>query len=135
MRFKYRAKEEATIPTASMADIAFLLILFFMVTTVFRVEQGLQVKLPEAEATKKLPPKNIAHVWISGDGMVMINDNPVAINLVGPILEREVSINPNLIVSLQTDKDARYRVVEAVFEQLQAAEALRVNLAALMERG
>ena len=135
MRFKYKAKEEATIPTASMADIAFLLILFFMVTTVFRVEQGLQVKLPEAEATKKLPPKNIAHIWISADGMVMINDNPVAINLIGPIVEREVSINPNLIISLQTDKDARYRVVEAVFEQLQTAEALRVNLAALMERG
>lgn len=135
MRFKYKGREEATIPTASMADIAFLLILFFMVTTVFRVEQGLKVKLPEAEASKKLPPKNVAHVWVSSDGMIMIDDNPMAINLVGPQMERKAATNPNLIVSIQTDKDARYGVVDAVFEQLQIGGALKVNLAAVKERG
>ncbi len=134
MRLKYKAREEATIPTASMADIAFLLILFFMVTTVFRVEQGLKLKLPEAEATKKLPPKNISHIWVSADAMIMIDDNPMAVNLVAPIMERKVSINPNLIVSIQSDRNARYRTVEAVFEQLQTAGALRVSLATLMTR-
>jgi biopolymer transport protein ExbD len=65
-----REKVEATIPTASMADIAFLLLIFFMVTTTFRAETGLQVIIPQVEAAEKMPTKDLSHIWISKNGIV-----------------------------------------------------------------
>ena len=61
----HKEKVEATIPTASMADIAFLLLIFFMVTTTFRAETGLRVVIPQVEAAEKMPAKNLTHIWIS----------------------------------------------------------------------
>jgi len=75
MRFAKKKEDAASIPTASMADIAFLLILFFMVTTVFRAETGIPVKLPTAEMGRKLPNKGIVHIYASNSGNISINDN------------------------------------------------------------
>ena len=62
MRFQRVEEERPEIPTASTSDIVFLLLIFFMVSTVFKTEQGLQVELPSAMATKKVSMKHIAHI-------------------------------------------------------------------------
>jgi biopolymer transport protein ExbD len=131
---KLSKKEEIEIPTCSMADIAFLLIIFFMLTTVFVTERGIQVVLPRAVATKKLPKKNIAHIWISSEGAISINDNLVKTEYVSPIMARKVQMNPDVIVSIIMDKEGNYGVLSDVFEQLKDAKALKVSLATLKEK-
>jgi biopolymer transport protein ExbD len=60
------------IPTSSMADIAFLLLVFFLVTTVFDDERGLSLVLPEADRPVPVSPANVLHLWVLGDGTVEV---------------------------------------------------------------
>jgi biopolymer transport protein ExbD len=135
MRFLYKKKEQAAIPTASMADIAFLLIIFFMVTTIFRAEQGLKVFIPKAEATNKLPKKNIAHIWVSEEGLISIDDNLVRLDQVRMVMKGKMLVNPNLITSILADQSVSYGVMNDVFEQLQHAEAYKVSLTTKKKTG
>jgi len=71
-----------------MADIAFLLLIFFMVTTTFRKEQSREIIFPDAQATQKSNEKrkNILHVWIEPDGSVFINDALIPMDRVGDVV-------------------------------------------------
>lgn len=134
MRLK-REKLPATIPTCSMADIAFLLLVFFMVSTVFRVETGLKVIIPQAEAAKKIPTKNLTHVWIAMNGIVSIDDALITKDKVSPIMNRKRQINPDIIVSVRCDKSTNYGLVEDVFDQFVEANVLKISLATTKKRG
>jgi biopolymer transport protein ExbD len=135
MQFEKKKESGAGIPTGSMADIAFLLILFFMVTTVFRAETGLVVNLPEAEQGRKLPNKGISHIYLDRKGMISINDVHYNINQVSSVMAKQMQIDPGTIVSLQIDKKSKYDIVGDLFDQLSEAEALRVSLATERKRG
>jgi biopolymer transport protein ExbD len=69
MRFSSaRSRARADIPTSSLADIAFLLLIFFLVTTVFDEERGLSMLLPQAEQV--VPQTNVLHFIVRTDGLV-----------------------------------------------------------------
>ena len=123
------------IPTASMADIAFLLLIFFMVTTVFVRYRVTGIVLPRAEKVEEIKTRrHISYVWISADRKVYIDDKIAQVNQVAPIFyERRVQ-NPRLIVSLKCDTRAPYGLVSQVIEELRKADALRVNFATDRER-
>ena len=75
MKFQKKSKVSTNIPTASMPDIVFMLLLFFMVTTVFRQFSGLPVDLPSARKIAKLDAKkNVANIWASLDGEISVDD-------------------------------------------------------------
>ncbi len=134
MRFSKKKDEPAGIPTGSMADIAFLLIFFFMVTTVFRAEQGLEVTLPEAEEGRKLPNKGIVHIYVARS-IISIDDNQLTINQVSFYMAKKMLVDPATIVSLRIDQETKYDIVGDLFEQLSEARALRVSLATDKMRG
>lgn len=135
MKLTSGEKSKTEIPTCSMADIAFLLIIFFMLTTVFRVERGFRVTLPAAQSTKKLPKRDIAHMWISSEGAISIDDNIVKKEYVSSIMARKVATNPNVIISILMDKDSEYGILSDIFNQLKEAKTLKVSLATLKEKG
>ena len=133
MHFERIEKEKPEIPTASTSDIVFLLLIFFMVSTVFKTEQGLQVELPSAVSTKKIEIKHIAHIWVGyqGDkGVISIDDRIVPVGQVRKIMQMKKRIDPNLIVSIMGDKDTPYWISNDVFGQLIKANALKVSLSA-----
>ena len=75
MKFKKKTKISSEIPTSSMPDIIFMLLIFFMVTTVLREYSGLPVQLPKAKRIEKLKSKrHTSHIWISKDGLISIDD-------------------------------------------------------------
>lgn len=78
MKFR-RMKEEAEIPTASMADIAFLLIVFFMLTTVFAETRGINFKIPPPQDEEVQSPEReeAVHIRIDAAGGVTIDGQPV----------------------------------------------------------
>ena len=136
MRFERKARVGQAIPTSSMADIAFLLLIFFMVSTVFVRYRGLTVILPDAKKTQKIETKrNITHVWASPAGQVMIDDMVVKDmpTLLG-IVANKMQENPRIIVSIKADQRAPYGVISDVMEELRRAGALRINFATKRER-
>ena len=114
------------IPTSSMGDIAFLLLIFFMVTTIFRQENGLPVELPRAEAGEEVNRELVSNVYINRTGQISIDDRLVQIKHIPDILGLKISDNPQLIVAFKTDNYADYGVVSDVMEALKEVNAVRV---------
>ena len=132
-KFHRKANVGQSIPTSSMADIAFLLLVFFMVTTIFKLEDGLVVEMPKAEAAVSVPRERVSHIWIDRLGNISINDKLVAVNQVEPIIYGKLVVNPALIVAFNTDKQTPFEVVHDVMEELKAANATRVSFTADFE--
>jgi len=134
MKFESNLKVENTVPTASMADIAFLLLIFFMTTTIFRMEEGLPVKLPRAETAQKQKRERILHVWIDAVGDISINDKLVEVENIEAIMVNALKENPALIVAFNADHRTPYGVVSDVMEQLKRANAVRVSFTSDREK-
>ena len=134
--FQKKSKTQSEIPTSSMADIAFLLLIFFMVSTTFRKEQPREVIFPDAEATQKSDEKrkNILHVYLERDGNVYINDARVRMeqdsDVVLPLYRES---DRNLVVSIRGDRQVPYKYINQVTEELRQANAVRVFFATDLE--
>ncbi len=126
MAFKKTIKSEPFIPTSSMGDIAFLLLIFFMVTVVFTEETGLVVTLPRAEAGEEGVRDLLTNVYINEKGMISIDDQIVPVDRVAALMAQKVQENPFMIVAFKTDKHTPYGVVSDVMEQLKEAGAVKV---------
>ncbi|MFQ5766554.1 MAG: ExbD/TolR family protein [Acidobacteriota bacterium] len=118
-----RKKDEVEIPTASMADIAFLLIIFFMVTTVFSATKGLDFKLPKDE-DEQLQSENIEAVYIKVQpgGAVLVDRTPMGLDQILPYLQPKLERWPDKPVILHTDPEATYEDMIAVYDVLNQAE-------------
>lgn len=126
---------EPNIPTASTADIAFLLIIFFMLTTVFRTEQGLKITLPGAESTERiLKRRNVAFVWLDKGGRTTINDNLLELKGVTSVMAGKFAENPDLIAVIRADREIEYGRVNDILEALKDAGVLKVTFATELER-
>jgi len=110
-----------------MADIAFLLIVFFMVTTIFKLEQGLAITLPRSTAGEKIPREKVAHIWIDRTGIISIDDLVISVPDIEPMILAKIRENHGLIISFNTDEKAPYRMVNEAMERLKLANALRVS--------
>ena len=126
MDFGRSAKKAPQIPTSSMGDIVFLLLIFFMVTTVFRKETGLPVELPRAEAGEEAQRDLMANIYIDRVGRISVDDRLLEVKHIRPIFEQKVQENPLLLVSFKTDHYTPYEVVSDVMEELKEANAVRV---------
>ncbi|MDZ7331154.1 MAG: biopolymer transporter ExbD [candidate division KSB1 bacterium] len=117
------------IPQASLADIAFLLLIFFICTTTIDVDKGIGLVLPPKGETKEVPKKNITNLLINAEGTVMLDENIVDVRDIRMIIQRKLMENPNLIVSVKTDPNTLYSDYIRVLDQLKQANATRISLA------
>src|SRR5512134_1462606 len=109
--FERRHRVTASIPSVSMGDIAFLLLIFFMATTIFKTEEGIEVRLPQSETAEKQKRDDVLHVWIDQNGRVWINDRFVASEQLQALVTREAAAQPGLVVAFNADERAPYRAV------------------------
>jgi len=131
-----KRKEMGGIPTASMADVAFLLLVFFLSTTKFDVKKGLGINLPAAstgETTRvKLDPKNITKVWIDADGVITLktyeSEEQINVNQLEGKIKKIISGNPEMVISLKTDRRSKYQNMVVALDKLQAAGAEKISL-------
>ena len=111
-----------------MPDIIFMLLIFFMVTTVLREYSGLQISLPKAERIEKLESKrHTAHIWVSKDGLISIEDKLYKSDAVRHVMYERRASDPQLTVSLKADLAARMEVISNIHNELRKADALRLN--------
>jgi biopolymer transport protein ExbD len=135
--FNRKSKASQDIPTSSLADIAFLLLIFFMVTTVFQNDKNRPIDWAEAAAAEKIDEKvkNILNIWVEQDGSIWINDRELAMDevseLVGPLYAQS---ERHLVISVRADRDTPYTFIDAVQKELVSAGVVRVVFATELER-
>ena len=129
MKLREKKIKGAEIPTASMADIAFLLLIFFMVTTVFANEVGLQILLPEKGDEVKVRSENIQRIYVEEKGEIRINGDPVSQDQLVDEVKKILAENPKAIFSIKTHPDAQYQYAVNALDKLRLADAERYSLA------
>jgi biopolymer transport protein ExbD len=123
---------DAEIPTASQADLAFLLLLFFLVSTTIDVDTGLGLTLPEyippeEQVEVKIDPERMAAVLVNENGEVLIDGNVVPVYQIKDLLKPRIASkndlpsNKKMIVSLKTDRKTVYNVYIAALDQIKLA--------------
>lgn len=143
MLVKKRKRTEGEIPAASLADIAFLILIFFLVTTTIDVDTGIGLVLPPPPQKNEQPPpihkRNMMKILVRSDGSVLVNDKPANI----PDIKKEVmdfvdnhGKDPNLsespdqaVVSIKSDRQTSYNIFVQVMDEVKGAyNQLRDNL-------
>ena len=132
MKLNRKNKTSNEISTSSLPDIIFMLLIFFMVTTVMREFEGLEVVLPRAETIEKLESKrHTVYVWATKEGLISVNDKISPIDDLSGVMYLKLSKDPKLTVSLRSDDDSRMELITEIHTQLRKAQALKLNYASL----
>jgi len=133
IKLKKKKLPEAEIPTSSMADISFLLLLFFLVSTVIDVDTGIGLVLPEylpPDEKQEIVPiskDRLAAVLINENGDVLLNNEIIAIPQISktlkPRIESKIDVpaNRKLVVSVKTDRKTNYNLYIQAFDQIKLA--------------
>jgi len=131
MLIEKRRARKAYIPTCSMADIAFLLLTFFLVTTSLDLDKGLGLTLPAAGDARPIPKKNIISLLINASGAVMLDEEPIEVNMIKDRITTRLMENPLVLVSIKTDARTKYQNFVSVLDQVQMAmgETPRISIA------
>ena len=120
MILKKRPKVSDEIPTASMADIAFLLIIYFMVTTTFAATRGLDWALPKDEDNPPLVEKEESVlIEIQPAGNLVVDGQPMQLGEILDYLEPKLERNPMKPVIIRPDANAPYGRMVDVFDELR----------------
>tara|TARA_Y100000994_G_scaffold237121_1_gene228368 strand:- start:2488 stop:2904 length:417 start_codon:yes stop_codon:yes gene_type:complete len=132
MNINRKNKTSNEISTSSLPDIIFMLLIFFMVTTVMREFEGLDIVLPKAETIEKLESKrHTVYVWATKEGLISVNDKIININDLSNVMFIKLSKDPKLTVSLRSDEDSRMELISEIHTQLRKAQALKLNYSSL----
>jgi len=122
----FKKAQEAEIPTASMADIAFLLIIFFMVTAVFSATKGLDFALPKEEnQPPNVESEEAVFIKVAPDGSLTVDCKPMGLDGILDYLEPKLTRDAEKPVILYTDAYAPYQDMISVYDVLAQAESKR----------
>ncbi|SDJ15612.1 MULTISPECIES: biopolymer transporter ExbD [Ferrimonas] len=126
------ASEGAEVDMTPMLDIVFIMLIFFIVTTSFVKESGIDVNRPKAQQASKKPSANI-FIAINEAGIVYMEKREVDIQRVRANVERMLAESPEASVMIQADKAAKHGVVVKVMDQVKAAGINTISVAAKEE--
>ena len=117
------------IPTSSMADIAFLLLIFFLVTTTIDMDKGLGMVLPAEGEEIEISKKNIINCLINSTGNVLLGGEGIEIRDLSKSIRQKLAEIDKLIISVKAHKSTSYKDYIAVIDQLKTANATRISIA------
>ena len=118
-----REKTDDAIPTSSMADIAFLLIIYFMVTTTFTATRGLDFQLPEDDDSPPVVEKeDSVLIEIQPAGDLLVDQKPMQLNAVLEYLRPKLQNNPKKPVIIRPDPSTAYKNMVVVLDELRQAK-------------
>tara|TARA_B100001996_G_scaffold381873_1_gene372277 strand:- start:955 stop:1353 length:399 start_codon:yes stop_codon:yes gene_type:complete len=129
MAIRERKARTGAIPEGGMADIAFLLLVFFLVTTTIDMDKGVGIILPAEGQEIEINKKNILNCLISASGAVLLGGEPVEMKNLTRKVQDELRANDKLIISVKAHEKAEYDVYIEVLDQLKMAKATRISIA------
>jgi biopolymer transport protein ExbD len=121
-------EQDAEIDMTPMLDIVFIMLIFFIVTTVFVKEAGIEVNKPEA-ALSVMPKNANIFIAVTEDGEVWMDKRVIDVDMVRATLERLMAEQPSDVIIVQADKGAEHGVVVEVMDQIKAAGIDRISIA------
>jgi biopolymer transport protein ExbD len=107
-----------------MADITFLLLLFFLVTTTIDVDTGIGIVLPpppEETEQVKVKTENLLKVLVNAAGEVLLDDELTSVSQIHEIVKNKIKANEKLIISVKVDRETPYRVYIATLDEIKQA--------------
>ncbi len=136
MLVENKKERHSEIPSASLADIAFLLLTFFLLSTTIDMDKGIPMVLPERGGEAKINPKNIAKILVNDAGMILFEEEPVDENTLEERLRTKLQERgldsdekPKLIVSIKTDRQTDYNDYITVLDIVKESGATKISIA------
>jgi biopolymer transport protein ExbD len=130
---KKRKNSGGEIPTASLPDIVFMLLLFFLVTTTIDMDKGLGMVLPEKGNTTDVNPKNITNILVNASGKIAVSHSGdlqfIDVRELRHYAKNSLIANDKMIFSVKTDARSKYKDYIDVIDQLKQANATRISIA------
>lgn len=132
MKFKRRLMaDEEGIPITNLVDVLFLLIVFFMTSTVLSFDRGVGVKLPETQASGQISKKGVT-VVVTSSGQVRVDGVPVKISEVGEVVKSRQAINGSNVI-MMSDRTTQYQQIADVMDQLLQVGINDISLPVLVK--
>ncbi|CAM3552696.1 biopolymer transporter ExbD [Pseudoalteromonas flavipulchra] len=126
---RFREEEDAAVDMTPMLDIVFIMLIFFIVTTSFVKEAGIEVNKPKAAQAQKTKNANI-FIAIRENGEIWMDKRQVDVERVSANLESLMAEQPTDVVIIQADKGAKHGVVVQVMDQIKATgDNLKISIA------
>jgi biopolymer transport protein ExbD len=116
-------KSASEIPTASMADIAFLLIIYFMVTTVFSATKGMQFELPKDEEEKATKTEESIYIQVKQAGNIIVDGRSMGLDQLLNYVVPKLRINQRKPVIIHPEPNTPYKEMIKVYDELMASKA------------
>tara|TARA_B100000214_G_scaffold356071_1_gene314385 strand:- start:1046 stop:1447 length:402 start_codon:yes stop_codon:yes gene_type:complete len=126
---KKKRRGMTEVNSSSMADIAFLLLVFFLVTTTISMDKGISLVLPAEGNELEVNKKNISNILINESGKILIDDVPIKLKALKQKIDKKIAANPNIIFSVQTHKRTKYQAYLNVLDKLKEANASKISIA------
>ncbi|MEE8385957.1 MAG: biopolymer transporter ExbD [Dehalococcoidia bacterium] len=117
-----KKKDNPQIPTASMADIAFLLIIYFMVTTVFSATKGMQFELPKDEELETTQAEESIYIQVLPSGQLRVDGNPMELDAILSYIVPKLRINQRKPVIIHPEPNTPYESMIGVYDELMASK-------------
>ena len=124
-----RKRKVDEVNSSSMADIAFLLLVFFLVTTTISMDKGISLVLPAEGNEMEVNQKNIVNILINESGKILVDEKPRMMSEMKSLIERKIGSNPNVIFSVQTHPRTKYQDYISLLDELKKAKATKISIA------
>ena len=115
--------------SSSMSDIAFLLLVFFLVTTTISLDKGISLILPAEGNELEVNKNNIVNILVNDQGKVLLDDKPTLIKDIKRKALNRINANDKIIFSVLTTKRTKYKHYIDVLDQLKQAGATKISIA------
>jgi biopolymer transport protein ExbD len=133
LKFKRSVQaDEEGIPITNLVDVLFLLIVFFMLSTVLSFDRGLGVKLPETQAAGRISNKGVS-ILVNREGRVYVDGTETALDRVGAVVKERQKLHGNNVL-LKSDRETRYQAIADVMDRLLEVGISDLSLP-VIERG
>jgi biopolymer transport protein ExbD len=127
MKITRRRKQQSVISLPSMADIAFLLLVFFIVTSMLEMEREIPVSIPDSRVSVRETEKYF-NLWIDGRGMMYLNGEKTSHGELATYARSRVTGRPDLRALIRADKELPYEYVNAAMEAMKEAGVYNIVL-------
>lgn len=127
MKLKIK-RHGAEIPTSSLADMAFLLLTFFLLTTTIDVDKGIKLQLPAPGVTREVPEANISVIFLDDQNGIRIDDELIGLDKLGERVRQIQESQPLLIFMIKSHPKAKYGIFINVLDIMRKAEIKNISI-------
>ena len=124
-----RKRKVDEVNSSSMADIAFLLLVFFLVTTTISMDKGINIILPADGSEKEVDKNNLVNIAMNDQGKILVDDSPKLLREIKLLAEKRIAANSKIIFSVSTHERTKYQDYVSLLDELKKAKATRKSIA------